>query len=83
MSIIKPKVEVKPVAWTGSIVTKYQGFVTVTRVDGEVRVMTGDPMPSKNEAFRELKTELRRRLVDIRDAQEALSDYVFESAEAV
>ena len=37
------KLEVKPVAWAGEIVTKYQGFITVTRPDGKEKVMTGEP----------------------------------------
>ena len=36
-NIKEPKVEIKPVAWSGEKVLKYQGFVTITRPAGRRR----------------------------------------------
>lgn len=69
---VEPKVEVKPVAWAGEIVLKYQGFVTVTRPDGKEKVMTGEPMGTAEAAKESLKHEIMQRQHDINDAISAL-----------
>ena len=71
--IVEPKVEIKPVAWTGEIVLKYQGFVTVTRPDGVKKVMTGEPMGTVPSAEESLKHEIMQRQHDINDAISALN----------
>lgn len=76
------KVEIKPVAWADNdIVTKYQGFVTVIRPDGDVKVMTGDPMPTSEEAAESLKNEIRERLCDVRTAWDLVKDYTCDAEE--
>lgn len=70
--IVEPKVEIKPVAWTGETVLKYQGFVTVTRPDGKKKVMTGEPMGTVPAAKESLKHEIMQRQSDINDALHAL-----------
>ena len=69
---VEPKVEIKPVAWTGEIVLKYQGFVTVTRPDGKEKVMTGEPMGTAEAAKESLKHEIMQRQQDVNAAISAL-----------
>ncbi len=71
---VPPKVEIKPVAWAGEVVTKYQGFITVTRPDGKEKVMTGDPMGTIPAAKQSLKHEIMQRQSDITAAISALSE---------
>lgn len=71
---VEPKVEIKPVAWTGEIVLKYQGFVTVTRPDGKEKVMTGEPMGTVEAAKESLKHEIMQRQQDINAAISALKE---------
>ncbi len=71
---LKPKVEIKPVAWTGEIVLKYQGFVTVARPDGGEKVMTGEPMGTVEAAKESLKHEIMQRQQDVNAAISALKD---------
>ena len=68
------KLEVKPVAWAGEIVTKYQGFITVTRPDGKEKVMTGEPMSSEEAARQSLKNEILQRRDDVNQALDAVKD---------
>lgn len=70
----KTKVEIKPVAWTGEIVLKYQGFVTVTRPDGKEKVMTGEPMGTAEAAKESLKHEIMQRQQDVNAAISALKE---------
>lgn len=72
----KPKVEIKPVAWSGGVAYKYQAFVTVTRSDGSEKVMTGDPRSTKGGALRHLQIELSERHLDIAVAISAASEFV-------
>lgn len=72
--ITKTKVEIKPVAWVGEIVTKYQGFITVTRPDGKEKVMTGEPMPSEEAARQSLRHEVMQRRDDINQALDVVKD---------
>ena len=65
MARVQAKFEVKPVAWAGEVVTKYQAFVTVTRPNGEEKTMTGDPMSTKDAAEESLARELLQRQDDI------------------
>lgn len=69
---VEPKVEIKPVAWTGETVLKYQGFVTVTRPDGKEKVMTGEPMGTVSAAKESLKHEIMQRKDDVNAAISAL-----------
>ena len=69
-----PKVEIKPVAWADETVLKYQGFVTVTRPNGDKKVMTGEPVSSKEAAMESLKYEIRERLGDVNAAWDAVRD---------
>lgn len=69
-----PKVEIKPVAWAGENVTKYQGFVTVYRPDGSPKVMTGDPMRTIPSAKESLKYEVLQRQQDVTAALSALKE---------
>ena len=62
---VEPKFEVKPVAWAGEVVTKYQAFVTVTRPNGEKKIMTGDPKCTEDAAQESLACELLQRQDDI------------------
>ena len=71
---VEPKVEVKPVAWAGEIVLKYQGFVTVTRSDGKEKVMTGEPMGTAEAAKESLKHEIMQRQQDVNAAISALKN---------
>ena len=68
------KLEIKPVAWVGEIVTKYQGFITVTRPDGKEKVMTGEPMPSEEAARQSLRHEVMQRRDDINQALDVVKD---------
>ena len=72
MARVQPKFEVKPVAWAGEVVTKYQAFVTVTRPNGEEKTMTGDPMRTKDAAEESLAHELLQRQDDIKLALGAM-----------
>lgn len=69
---VEPKVEIKPVAWAGESVLKYQGFVIVTRPDGQEKVMTGEPMGTEDAARESLKHEILQRQSDINAAIFAL-----------
>lgn len=71
---VPPKVEIKPVAWAGEIVTKYQGFINVTRPDGKEKVMTGEPMSTQAAAKQSLKHEMIERQSDISQALDALKE---------
>ena len=71
-NIIEPKVEIKPVAWSGETVLKYQGFVTVTRPDGKEKVMTGEPMGTIDAAKESLKHEIMERQQDVNAAINAI-----------
>lgn len=68
----KTKVEIKPVAWSGTTVLKYQGFVTVTRPDGTEKVMTGEPMGTEEAALSSLKYEMMQRQQDVNAAMSAI-----------
>ena len=72
LNIIEPKVEIKPVAWSGEVVLKYQGFVTVTRPDGKEKVMTGEPMGTIDAAKESLKHEIMERQQDVNAAINAI-----------
>ena len=71
---VKPRLEIKPVAWHDTEITKYQGIVTVYRRDGTKKLLTGDPMPSKEEAYYSLRDELALRLDDINRAINATKE---------
>ena len=72
---IKPHLEIKPVAWHDDFyVTKFQAIVTVYRRDGTKKLLTGDPMPSKEEAYYSLREELSLRLDDIQRAINATKE---------
>ncbi len=68
------KVKIKPVAWTGETILKYQGFVIVIRPDGTEKVMTGEPMGTIAAAKESLKYEILQRQQDINIAISALKD---------
>ncbi len=70
----KPEVEIKPVAWSGGTVLKYQGFVTITRPDGKEKVITGEPTSSVETAKESLKDEIMLRQQDVRAAMSAIKD---------
>lgn len=79
MAKIEPtKIEIRPVAWAGEIVTKYQGFAIVTRPDGNKKEMSGEPMGTKASALSSLKHEMQRRMDDVSSAVAALKDFVIE-----
>lgn len=69
---VDARVEIKPVAWAGEYVLKYQGFVIVTRPDGTEKVMTGEPMGTEDAARESLKQEIQQRQSDINAAIFAL-----------
>ena len=75
---IKPRLEIKPVAWHGIETTKFQAIVTVYRRDGSKKLLTGDPMPSKEEAYYSLRDELILRLDDINRAINATKEKPLE-----
>ena len=79
MAKVEPtKIEIRPVAWAGELVTKYQGFAIVTRPNGQVKKMTGEPMGTKAAALSSLKHEMQQRTDDINSAVAALKDFVLE-----
>ena len=71
---VDARVEIKPVAWSGGTVLKYQGFVTITRPDGKEKVMTGEPMGTVEAAKESLKHEIMQRQQDVNAAISALKD---------
>lgn len=79
MAKVEPtKIEISPVSWAGEIVTKYQGFAIVTRPNGEVKKMSGEPMGTKAAALSSLKHEMQQRMDDVSSAIASLKDYVLE-----
>lgn len=74
-NIKEPKVEIKPVAWSGEKVLKYQGFVTITRPDGKEKVMNGEPMVTIAAATESLKHEIMQRQQDVNAALNALQSF--------
>ena len=68
----KPRVEVKPVAWTGDTVNKYQAHVSVEVEDRDKPVtFYGDPAVTEDGAVISLKRELacwQQALAPARDA---------------
>lgn len=73
--VVEPKVEIKPVSWTGDgkSVLKYQGFVTVTRPNGEKKVMVGEPMGTITAARESLIHEITQRQSDVNAAISAVN----------
>ena len=69
---VDARVEIKPVAWAGEYVLKYQGFVTVTRPDGTEKVITGEPMGTEEAALSSLKYEIMQRQQDVNAAMSAI-----------
>lgn len=73
--VVEPKVEIKPVAWTGDgkTVLKYQGFVIITRPNGEEKVMVGEPMGTIAAARESLNYEIMQRQSDVNAAINAIT----------
>lgn len=73
--VVEPKVEIRPVSWTGDgkTVLKYQGFVIVTRPNGEEKVMVGEPMGTITAARESLNYEIMQRQSDVNAAINAIN----------
>lgn len=62
----KPQLEIKPVTWVnGDTPLKYQAKVTLMRPNGDIKVLTGDPMTTKQAALASLRQEVQQRQEDI------------------
>lgn len=72
--IIPPKIEVKPVCWSGEKPIKYQAQVTVIRPNGDKKILIGDPMSTEEAAKTSLVHEVLQRQEDIMRIKEVLEN---------
>ena len=73
---MKPRVEVKPVAWTGDTVNKYQAHVSVEVEDRDKPVtFYGDPAVTEDGAVISLKRELACWQQAVAVSRDTLANY--------